>query len=62
MSVHQTAFGLSGVKSLSRMFLSFSEKSTLCVVTVRGFVQKARMPISFIYLVTVLSEVLNPRL
>ena len=62
MSVHQTAFGFFGEKSLDRIFFSLSEKFSLCVVTVYGFTQQALMPISFIYLVTVLSEVLNPRL
>lgn len=62
MSVHQTAFGFFEEKSLDSIFFSLSEKSSLCVVTVYGLPQQVQMPISFIYLVTVLSEVLNPRL
>lgn len=60
ISVHHTAFGDLGEKFLLRIFFSLSEKSSLCVVTVYGLTQHALMPISLMYLVTVLSAVLKP--
>ena len=44
MSVHHTAFGDLGEKSLLSIFFSLSEKSSLCVVTVYGLIQQALLP------------------
>ena len=60
ISVHHTALGEKGEKLRLSTFLSLFEKSLLWVVTVYGLTQQALMPICLIYLVTVLSPVVNP--
>ena len=60
ISEHQTAFGRSGLNCSSRIFCNSLLKSESLVVTVHGRIHWALMPICFMYLPTVLSEMFSP--
>lgn len=62
ISEHQTAFGHSGLNCSSRIFFNSLMKSESSVVIVHGLTHWVLMPICFIHLPTVRSEMISPDL